>query len=309
VSLTDEASGEVPADEAGAPYDEILHGRSLLPDAEGAECQNVAMSHPVSVQICTLNEEANIGECLETVFANDPEDVLIIDGGSTDRTVVIAEALGARVLAPGKLGLGPSRQLGYLSARTRYVAFVDADDRLGPDWLTTMVREMQAGGYAALQSSLRAPDNGNWWSQGWNQYFIESVKPVADTNMVGRPALFLTEALQSDPSDLTSLDEDTHLSRRFELQGLRQGIGTAVAYRHCEETLEENFKKWQSYGRGYRGFVDEHPDRRNAILKHMLVTVPFSRSWRPVLRGQVTQPVFGVAMALNISYGYANGHR
>jgi glycosyltransferase involved in cell wall biosynthesis len=264
---------------------------------------------PVSVQICTLNEEANIGECLESVFANQPEDVLIIDGGSTDRTVEIAEAMGARVLAPGKLGLGPSRQLGYMEAMTRYVAFVDADDRLGPDWLTIMLREVEAGGYAALQSCLRVPDTTNWWSRGWNQYFIESVQPTADTTMVGRPAVFLTEALQSDPSDLTSLDEDTHLSRRFELQGLRQGIGTAVAYRHCEQTREQNVRKWQSYGRGYRGFVEEHPDRRASILKHMLFTVPVARSWRPVLRGQVTQPIFGVLMAASIAAGYVDASR
>ncbi len=61
------------------------------------------MPRPVSVQICTLNEEGNIGECLETVVANDPEEIVVIDGGSTDRTVEIAEAMGARVLAPGRL--------------------------------------------------------------------------------------------------------------------------------------------------------------------------------------------------------------
>ena len=71
------------------------------------------MPLPVSVQICTLNEEGNIGECLEAVVANDPEEIVVIDGGSTDRTVEIAESMGARVLAPGRLGLGPSRQLGY----------------------------------------------------------------------------------------------------------------------------------------------------------------------------------------------------
>ena len=262
------------------------------------------MAFPVSVQICTLNEEANIAGCLESVLANDPEDVLIIDGGSTDQTVEIAQGMGARVLAPGRLGLGPSRQLGYLTATTRYVAFVDADDRLSDDWLSTMIRELESGGYSALQSSLRAPASGNWWSQGWNQYFIESVKPTADTNMVGRPALFVSEALQAESDDLISLDEDTHLSRRFEMRGLRQGIGTAVAYRFCEETREENFTKWQSYGRGYRGFVKEHPDRRNALLKHMLFTVPIARSWRPVLRGQVTQPVFGLLMAGNIVTGW-----
>lgn len=256
------------------------------------------------MQICTLNEEGNIGACLETVLANDPEDIIVIDGGSADRTVEIARAMGARVLAPGRLGLGPSRQLGYRSAATKYVAFVDADDRLDPGWLSTMVDELESGGYAALQSSLRAVDEGTFWSRGWNEYFIESVKPTPDTNMVGRPALFLTEALQCDDEALTSLDEDTHLSRRFELRGLRQGIGTAVAHRHVEQTAHENFHKWRSYGRGYRGFVDEHPERRRALLRHMLWTVPFQRSWKPVLRGRIAQPAFSFLMAVNILIGW-----
>lgn len=265
---------------------------------------NPHMPRPVSVQICTLNEEQHIGACLESVLANDPEEVVVIDGGSTDRTVEIAKSVNARVLTPGRLGLGPSRQLGYRSTSSRYTAFVDADDRLGPDWLNTMICELEQGGYAALQSSLRAVQTGSWWAKGWDQYFIESVRPTADTNMVGRPALFITEELQRDDTDLTSLDEDTHLSRRFELRGLRQGIGTAVAFRHVEQTAAENFRKWESYGRGYRGFVAEHPERRSAIVRHMLWTVPIARSFRPVTRGQVTQPVFNVLMAASIGRGW-----
>lgn len=262
------------------------------------------MSLPVSVQVCTLNEEANIKECLESVRANDPEEIVVIDGGSTDRTVEIAEGFGARVLAPGRLGLGPSRQLGWRATTCRYTAFVDADDRLSPAWLATMVAELEAGGYAALQSSLRAVETGNWWASGWNQYFIESVRPAADTTIVGRPALFVTAELQSEDEDLISLDEDTHLSRRFELRGLRQGIGSAVAYRHVEDTWGENSRKWQSYGRGYRGFVAEHPERRVAIIRHMLWTIPVSRSIGPVRRGAWRQPAFGVAMAASILRGW-----
>ena len=265
---------------------------------------NAAVALPVSVQICTLNEEANIGECLERVRENDPEEIVVIDGGSTDETVEIAESVGARVLAPGRLGLGPSRQLGWRSTECPYVAFVDADDRLSLTWLETMLEELHEGGYAALQSSLRAIETGSWWTSGWNQYFIESVKPTADSTMVGRPALFVTAELQREDDDLISLDEDTHLSRRFELRGLRQGIGTAIAYRHVEQSWQENASKWKSYGRGYRGFVAEHPDRRNAILRHMLWTIPIARSWRPVLRGHLDQPAFAALMTLNVMAGW-----
>jgi len=262
------------------------------------------MRQPVSVQICTLNEEGNIADCLETVMANEPAEIMIIDGGSTDRTVDIATGYGCRVLSPGRLGLGPSRRLGYLSTAQPYTAFVDADDRLSADWLTTMLEELRAGGYAALQSQLRSADIGTFWGRGWNEYFVESVRPTPDTNMVGRPALFDTAALQSDDGNLTSLDEDTHLSRRFELQGLRQGIGTAVAYRHCEATWSENTRKWQSYGRGYRGFVADHPERQGALIRHMAFTIPVVRGWRPVLRGHLAQPAFAGLMGLNIAYGW-----
>ena len=268
---------------------------------------NTRVPHPVSVQICTLNEERNIGQCLEAVIANDPDEILVIDGGSSDRTVVIAESLGARVLAPGRLGLGPSRQVGYRATSKPHSAFVDADDRIGEDWIATMLREMAAGGYSALQSSLRAVDTGSWWSRGWNQYFIESVRPTADTAMVGRPAMFVTADLLRVDSDLVSLDEDTHMSRRFQDLGLRQGIGSAIAYRYVEESRAENFRKWQSYGRGYRGFVAEHPDRRAALMRHMAITIPLARSWRPVLRGHVDQPVFGAVMAANIVKGWFDG--
>ena len=261
----------------------------------------------VSVQICTLNEESNIEDCLLQVLANNPAEVLVIDGGSTDRTVEIAESLGARVLSPGRLGLGPSRRLGYMQASTQYVAFVDADDRLAPNWLGSMIQELESGGYSALQSCLRVPEPKSWWAKGWDQYFIESVRPLADTNIVGRPALFVTADLQADPTEFASLDEDTHMSRNFQLRGLRQGIGHAVAYRYVEETWTENNHKWQSYGRGYRGFVHENPERKAAILRHMLVTIPIVRGWHPVGRGAISQPVFAMLMAGSIIRGWFKG--
>lgn len=269
--------------------------------------QNEGMPFPVSVQICTLNEEQNIGACLKAVLANEPDEIIIVDGGSSDATIEIAETYGVRVIAPGQLGLGPSRQVGYRATSLPYSAFIDADDRIEPSWIATMVQEMKTGGYSALQSSLRAIETGSWWSRGWNQYFTESVRPKSDTTMVGRPAMFLTSALQVVDEDLISLDEDTHLAKQFQDLGFRQGIGSAIAYRYVEDTREENFRKWQSYGRGYRGFVDSHPDRRSALLRHMIVTIPISRSWGPLLRGNIDQPVFGLLMSANILKGWFSG--
>lgn len=265
---------------------------------------NARVAQSVSIQICTLNEADNIEQCLESVWATGPDEVIVIDGGSSDATAEIARDMGARVLTPGRLGLGPSRQLGYRSTDCVYTAFVDADDRLPSSWISDMVRELEDGGYSALQSSLRALPEGSWWDRCWDAYFQESVQPQADTAMVGRPALFRTSDLLRVEEDLTSLDEDTHLSRAFELMGLRQGVGNAVAFRRVETTKRENTAKWRSYGRGYRGFVSDHPDRRGAIYRHMLITIPLVRGFRPVLYGRLTQPAFAFLMASSIFAGW-----
>lgn len=263
------------------------------------------MSLPVSVQVITLNEEANIAACLDAILVNEPAEIIVIDGGSTDRTVAIAEAKGARVLAPGRLGRGASRHLGYHSTNQPYVAMVDADDRISPAWLATSLAELQAGDYAALQSSLRAISRGTFWERGWNEYYIESIRPTTDTVMVGHPSIYRTDALTGTREDIGHDHEDTQMSIDFQERGLRQGIGTALSYRVVPTDLQENVHKWRMYGKGYRDVVRKHPDRRGRLLRHMFVTIPLVRGWRPVLRGKVEQPVFAAIMAGSILQGYA----
>ena len=257
------------------------------------------------MQICTLNEAANIEACLDTVRANDPADILVIDGGSTDGTADLARAAGARVLDAGAIGLARQRRLGYLDSPCPLTAFVDADDRLESGWLSIMVRELEEGGYAALQSLLRVPEPHNFWTAGWDSYFQETVRPTADTIMVGRPALYRTDALIGIASEPGMIVEDTEMSRDFQLRGLRQGIGTAISYRHCPDEATENLAKWRGYGRGYRQFVSAHPERTPAILAHMLWTIPVERSVRPVLNGHLSQPVFGLLMSASALLGFA----
>lgn len=262
------------------------------------------MSWPVSIQICTLNEESNIGACIQAARQTDPEEIIVIDGDSTDETVSIATQHGARVIQAGRIGLARQRRLGYRSTNCEFVAFVDADDRLDSCWLQTMVTEAKDGGYAALQSRLRVPPPHNFWTRGWDTYFCESVQARADTTMVGRPALIRASALSQLNEEPGMIVEDTEMSRAFENLGLRQGIGSAVSHRHCPNTYVENASKWRDYGRGYRQFVAANPGRRAAIRKHMFWTIPITRSVKPVLRGQMLQPVFGAVMSASIVRGY-----
>ena len=63
---------------------------------------------PISVNICTFNEELDIADCLDRIIANKPEEIIVIDGGSADATVPIAQAKGAKVISAKKKGFPPS---------------------------------------------------------------------------------------------------------------------------------------------------------------------------------------------------------
>ena len=95
----------------------------------------------LAVVIPTLDEELMIGGCLESVGAHDGLDVVVVDGGSTDRTCDAARRAGARVV---KAGRGRGRQLnaGALATRADRLLFLHADCRLPDGWLTAVRRAL-----------------------------------------------------------------------------------------------------------------------------------------------------------------------
>lgn len=89
-------------------------------------------SYPVSVVIPSLNEEARIGAAIDSAFAAGAAEVIVCDGGSSDATLAVAKAHGARVLAcePPR---GRQLNRGAEAATSEYLIFLHADTTLPPD--------------------------------------------------------------------------------------------------------------------------------------------------------------------------------
>ena len=84
----------------------------------------------VTVVIPTLNEAAQIAEAVSDVSWAD--EIIVVDGGSTDDTVAHAEAAGAQVLTLRNATIAAQRNLGIESARNRWILAIDADERVSP---------------------------------------------------------------------------------------------------------------------------------------------------------------------------------
>jgi len=82
----------------------------------------------ISVLILTFNEESNILDCLKSVGFSD--DIVVLDDGSTDRTVEIAEAFGVRVILHSTGGERAQREYSLRNITFKYpwVYNPDADE-------------------------------------------------------------------------------------------------------------------------------------------------------------------------------------
>lgn len=101
----------------------------------------------VSIVICCHNSIQRLPPTLEhlkiqTVPANIPWEVIVVDNASTDQTAETALNLwgnfqGAplRVVSESKLGLSNARKRGFQEAQYEFVSFIDDDNWVAPDWV------------------------------------------------------------------------------------------------------------------------------------------------------------------------------
>jgi len=97
----------------------------------------------ISIVVPTLNEEKNLRALLPAALAAAPE-VVVSDGGSTDRTVAVARQLGARVIT-GPPGRGGQLNRGARAARGEILLFLHADTTLHPGALEQVQAAIAAG--------------------------------------------------------------------------------------------------------------------------------------------------------------------
>ena len=91
------------------------------------------MEIPLSVVLAAYNEAANIADCLKSVRGL-AEEMIVVDGSSTDQTREIAKKLGAKVFKVKNIPIFHyNKQLAVDKASGRWILQLDADERLTPE--------------------------------------------------------------------------------------------------------------------------------------------------------------------------------
>ena len=120
---------------------------------------------PVSVVIVAKNEARDITACLD--HASWAEERLVVDTGSTDETMALAAAAGARVLQHTWLGYAATKNWAFAQARHDWILSLDADERISPELALEIPRVVQSEAPAvAYELPRRFHFQGRWMRHG-----------------------------------------------------------------------------------------------------------------------------------------------
>ena len=127
----------------------------------------------ISIVIITNNEEANIGRTLESVTPLVGEgrgEVVIVDSGSTDRTLEIASSYGARVFSESWKGYAQQKNSALAKAKGDWILSLDGDEELEPalskQILQTLNEQSTVAGYWIPRKNFflgRWVKHGGYW--------------------------------------------------------------------------------------------------------------------------------------------------
>ncbi|MBD8878160.1 glycosyltransferase family 2 protein [Roseibium polysiphoniae] len=130
---------------------------------------------PISVFIIAKDEADRIGRTIKSV-RDWVDEVIVIDSGSSDGTVPVAEQLGARVLENAWPGYGPQKRFGEDQCRNDWLLNLDADEEVTSELADELHRMFADGSYLSadgwrimIRDIYAHEDRPAPWAYGYDQ--------------------------------------------------------------------------------------------------------------------------------------------
>ena len=115
----------------------------------------------ITVAIITLNEERNIGRCLESV-KDVADEILVVDSLSTDKTREICERYNVRFVEQKFLGYIEQKNFALSLATHDYILSLDADEALSPELIAEIKKVKVDPKYDGYKFHRLTNYNGHW---------------------------------------------------------------------------------------------------------------------------------------------------
>lgn len=153
----------------------------------------------VSVVIPARNDAEMLARCLAALAAQTraPDEIVVVDNGSTDDTRAVADAGGARVVFEPIAGIPRASSAGFDAARGDLIARIDADTVCPPGWIAAVLDRFEnEPALSVVSGSAEFYDAGpitrrlgkSWWVGGlyWSMTIYLGHPPIFGSNFAMR---------------------------------------------------------------------------------------------------------------------------
>jgi glycosyltransferase involved in cell wall biosynthesis len=183
---------------------------------------------PISLYIPAYNAEHYIARCLNAVLTQSlrPDEIIVVDDGSTDRTAEIAKTFPVRLIQHGRnLGLAAARNSGISAARSEWVAALDADCVASREWLNALSRNIHQSGIALgggrLDEQVQKTSADRFrkihMPQHWGATYLSNPPWVPGSNTIISKSAAIAAGLYDER--FRTNHEDVDMSRRLRARG------------------------------------------------------------------------------------------
>ncbi len=212
-------------DEAAASFRKALE----IDPADKAARENLKrLEHKLrcdlSLNMIVRDEEKNLREALASI-ANLFDEIVIVDTGSQDSTIAVAEELGARVIHhPWTDNFAEARNAALKNSSGKWVFWLDADDRIEPQAVRTLrkfiAREIPCGVFFPLESTIG--NNG----QSVQNYTLRMFPNTPEVSWKGAVHEQIADSLRDCGIDLVNCPDLTirHVGYENEADALKKNL-------------------------------------------------------------------------------------
>jgi glycosyltransferase involved in cell wall biosynthesis len=234
------------------------------------------MNKTVSVIICAMNVEKYICACLESVTKNDPFEILLVDGNSSDSTVSEAKKFNVKVLSDDGRGLSYARRIGVENARGDYILFIGPDNILEEGFINKFVTLLNEWRFDVGSVQTRVSNPINFWDKGLDTRWQFLMAKPGEINVAGTPSLYKAKCFENTnfSSDDFGPSDDTQLANDLKSRGFKIGLVPLNVYDQNGTSFISTWKRFKWYGSGDYFFYKKNHQKWSLSRKIFSLTHP-----------------------------------
>jgi cellulose synthase/poly-beta-1,6-N-acetylglucosamine synthase-like glycosyltransferase len=211
----------------------------------------------VSIIVAAYNSQDTIEECLKSILAQNYPigyfEIIVMDGGSKDATVKIAENYPIKVFSI-RLNAPAAYNYAMKIASHPILGFIDADAKVEPDWLNKVTPHLADSKVAGVSGSIETWNAQNPWARSIGYELKNRYRRIGKfTGRIATMNLLLKKAVIEEVGgwdEKLPSQYDTDLGFRISAKGYKIAYEpTAVCYHYNRPTLKAFYRQQKQYGK------------------------------------------------------------